>query len=223
MTCYTTRGEAGANTGRHTRKRALQAGGDRRLEHTQRHTQPHARKAACLPRGTSTSMLGSEAGLRLWRLHRGVPGPRASQCRRWATARRIHWYNNAWSHRKWRACSQYRVHAARTARQDLRRVHPARVTTWHLATVPSPCDSASREATPVHRKRPCLTSRGPVPLPPEVNSAHKLGDAALWVVWRLAWGGHLIIEFATFTVNVHGEVAAPTSHHPEVHKIAKLR
>ena len=162
LTCYTTRGEAGANTGRHTRKRALQAGEERRLEHTHRHTQPHARKAACLPRGTSTSMLGSEAGLRLWRLHRGVPGPRASQCRRWATARRIHWYNNAWSHRKWRACSQDRVHAARTARQDLRRVHPARVTTWHLATVPSPCDSASREVTPVHRKRPCLTSRAPV-------------------------------------------------------------
>lgn len=47
--CYTTRGVAGTDTGRHTRKRALQAGEERRLEHTQRHTQPHARKAACLP------------------------------------------------------------------------------------------------------------------------------------------------------------------------------
>ena len=148
-------------------------------------------------------------------------GPRASQCRRWATAHRIHWYNNAWSHRKWRACSQDRVHAARTARQDLRRVHPARVTTWHLATVPSPCDSASREATPVHRKRPCLTSRAPVLAAGSQQRAQV--RRALGCLEVGPWGGHLIIEFATFTINVRGEVVAPTSHHPEVHKIAKLR
>ena len=142
--CYTTRGVAGTDTGRHTRKRALQAGEERRLEHTHRHTQPHARKAACLP----AAYLNLDAG-KLGGSPTLAPAPGRTRApeRHSVGAGRLH---TAYTGTTTRGRTENGVRAAKTA--CMQRVLPGRI--FGVSTL-----RVSRRGTLLPCRRPATVRR----------------------------------------------------------------